>query len=222
MSASTSSRGSTRREHPRPHRRELRGGGAHDHRDDVAAVRGLVLDQAPGLVDAEVDAVARHAQLELGRHPRAVVAALLVEGIRSACGLSCSTTRRSAAAVLRVVLGESLVVDEDDTLGAVAHGLAACRLEPAPEDEGDVAASELPGQLSALSEQLERNAARGASIQLDDRPAVVASPGLLAEPRRLLPGGRRPFDGSEELEDRARRPPRGRGGSRRAAPASRP
>src|SRR5262249_10221453 len=54
-----------RLEHARADGRELGRRRAHDHRDDVAAVGGLVLDQASTAVDPEVDAVAGHAKLEL-------------------------------------------------------------------------------------------------------------------------------------------------------------
>src|SRR5438034_4474493 len=69
-----------RLEHPRPHGRELRRRRTHDHRDDVAAVGGLELDQAAGAVDPEVDAVAGHAELDLARRARPVVAAAARRG----------------------------------------------------------------------------------------------------------------------------------------------
>ena len=62
-------------EHPRPHRRELRRSRAHDHRDDVPAVRRLVLDQPPAPVDSEIHAITGHAELQLSGRAWAVVAA---------------------------------------------------------------------------------------------------------------------------------------------------
>ncbi len=125
-----------------------------------------------------------------------------MDGIRSTCGRSLSTTPRTAAAKVQGGIRQPRVVDEDDTLGAVAHGLAGYLAEPAAEDQGDVQAPELPGKLATLAEQLQRDSAWGALDELHHRPAVVAVAGLLPEPSRLLPSrGRRPVDFLKQLED---------------------
>ena len=69
-----------RLEHPRANSRELRRRRAHDHRDDVAAVRGLRLEQAARLRDVDADAVAGHSELELAGGARPVVAAAAGRG----------------------------------------------------------------------------------------------------------------------------------------------
>src|SRR5438046_477487 len=53
-----------RLEQARADGRELRSRRAHDDRDDVAAVGRLRLDQPASAVDAEVDAVAGHPELQ--------------------------------------------------------------------------------------------------------------------------------------------------------------
>ena len=213
-----------RGEHAGADGRELRCGRAHDHGDDVAAVGRLVLDQASRPVDAEVDAVARHPELELAGDARAVVPPLGGRGDQERMRLFVlddPPERRGER--LRVILGQALVVHDDDPLGAVAGRVARCFAQAAAEKQRDVRAAQLPRQLAALSEKLERDPPRRILHQLDDRPAVVVVTGLLAEPLGLVPGGgRRPLEVGEELEDapggrlRAWRRPR------RGARASRP
>src|SRR3954463_14191802 len=89
---------------------------------------------------------------------------------------------------LRVVRGQALVRDEDDTIGAVAGELRGCVRS---EDEGDVVSTELPGELSALGQEFEGGADRPAADELDEGPAVVALRRRLGpEALRLVPARR--------------------------------
>src|SRR5262249_4083171 len=154
-----------------------RGRRAHDHRDDVAAVRGLVLDQPPAAVDAEIDAVAGHSELELPCGARPVVTASagcrdqqrvralafehLAEGIRPA---------------VRVVPATAAVVSAARRRGPGQAGLPRRALAPGTQEEREGAAAELPRQLTALGEELERDARDPSFDELRDGPGVVRVP----------------------------------------------
>src|SRR6266542_6016365 len=180
--------GLKRFEHARAHRGELRGGAAHDDGDDIAAVGRLRLDQPARAIDAEPDAIARHAELELAGNARPEVAAdcrgreeqdmrprLLDDG------------SKRATTDLRVVLAQLGVLDDHDSLRAVPCRLARRTLHVAAEEERDVLAAELAGELAPLAKQLERSARHAAVDVLHEGPAVVAFAGLLSEPFRFVP-----------------------------------
>ena len=177
-----------RLEHPRPHGRELRRRRTHDHRDDVAPVGRLELDQAPGAVDPKVDAVAGHAELELARGTRAIVAAPARRGDQQDVRpLAPEHLRQRARPDDRLVLGQSSVVRDDDFFRAVARNLARRVVEPLPEQQRDVLATELACELPPLREELERDARGPALDQLDERPGVVRGARLLAQALGFLP-----------------------------------
>src|SRR5262249_3634966 len=127
------------RKHARADGRELWRRRTHDHRHDVAAVRGLCLDQPPGTVDAEPDAISRHAELQLARHPRAEVAAIRGGGNEEHVRAPpLEHLLQRAGPDLRVVFVQIALHD--------AVRAVACELEGdvRAEDERDVVAAELP------------------------------------------------------------------------------
>ena len=142
-----------RLEHPRPDRGELGRSCAHDHRDDVAAVRRLELDQPPCAVDPEVDAVAGHPELELARGPGPVVAA--AAGRRDQQRVRPLTLEHLAersCPEIGLVVAQPLVVDQHDDLGTVPDRLARCVVEPVSEREPHYPPAELSRQLAALAQ----------------------------------------------------------------------
>ena len=159
----------------------------------------LVLDEPACLVDRQIDAVAGHAELELARDARAVVAARRGRGNEERVRqLPLDDLPECGRVRLWVVLGQTLVVHDDHALGAVTGGVPSRRVGFVAEDEGDVGAAELACQLASLAEQLQREAARAAVDELDDCPAVVRLARLLAQALWLLPrrGGRPPASAS--------------------------
>src|SRR5262249_6769133 len=142
-------------EHARTDGRELRRRGAHDYRDDVPAVRRLVLDQPTRPIDVEVDAIAPHPKLQLSRHARAHLAPEPARrNEEDVWALPCDHRAQRAAPDLRVVGREALVLGHDDALGSVPSHLFENGREVGAEHERDVLAAELAGQLAAFPEQL--------------------------------------------------------------------
>ena len=142
--------------HPRQNGRQLRRRGAEDDRDDVPAVRRLLLQQPSGFGDVDPDAVRGHAELEVAGGAGAVVASPAgrrnEEHVRFVLEQNLPQDRRPQ---LRVVLGERGVVRRVDHLGAVRRGLASGALEPLADEQGDGSSAELSREGSATGDQLQ-------------------------------------------------------------------
>ena len=178
----------------------------HDHRDDVASISGLRLQQAPRLGDVHRDAIPGHAELQVAGDAWTEIAPERTGGDEQEVGaFALHHLAESARPDLRLVRAELLVVDDYDDLGPAAAQLLRDLADLVPQHERDVAAAELAGKRAAPGEQLERVARRLSAVELDQRPRVVVSGRLLGDVVGLVPGrlGRRRSARSASIAARA-------------------
>src|SRR5262249_13014951 len=163
-----------RLEHARAYGRELRRRGAHDHRDDVAAVGRLVLEQPPASVGAEVDAVAGPAELAPACHARAKVASAgRGRDKQDMRALELDDLAKCGGPDVGHRLSQRFMVRDDHTVGTTQRDLGRSLADVMAEHERDTRAAELPGELATLGNELERRSRGPAVERLDQRPAVV-------------------------------------------------
>src|SRR5207344_2623138 len=124
---------------------------------DVAAVGRLELDQPARAVDAEIDAVARHPELERTSRPWAIVAPAAAGWDQQRMWpLAFEHLAERVGPDRRLVVGQARVVDRHDPFGAVPRRFGSRLPQPVPEHKRDVRPAELACELAALRQELER------------------------------------------------------------------